>query len=288
MVGGFVSIYVAVTWTFLPGALHWIVPLVMGMLAGMAWGMLVGIFKAFLNVHEVITSIMLNYIAMYGVNFLVKNSHLYDMLRNQTVNVPAGSMLPKAGLDQIFLIMKGNFRDVSSVNAGIFIAVGVAVVIYILLEKTIFGFELRAVGHNRHASRYAGISEKKAIITSMAIAGALSGIAGATMYLAPASGMHMHVEEVLAAQGFNGIAVALLGLSNPIGIIFTGLFVAHITVGGSYLQSLRYMKEIIDVIIGLIIYFSAFSLLMRDVLRNIRKKQKHAEPEVQGKEEQPV
>lgn len=288
MVGGFVSIYVAVTWTFLPGALHWIVPLVMGMLAGMAWGMLVGIFKAFLNVHEVITSIMLNYIAMYGVNFLVKNSHLYDMLRNQTVNVPAGSMLPKAGLDQIFLIMKGNFRDVSSVNAGIFIAVGVAVVIYILLEKTIFGFELRAVGHNRHASRYAGISEKKAIITSMAIAGALSGIAGATMYLAPASGMHMHVEEVLAAQGFNGIAVALLGLSNPIGIISTGLFVAHITVGGSYLQSLRYMKEIIDVIIGLIIYFSAFSLLMRDVLRNIRKKQKHAEPEVQGKEEQPV
>ena len=166
--------------------------------------------------------------------------------------------------------------------------VGVAVVIYILLEKTIFGFELRAVGHNRHASRYAGISEKKAIITSMAIAGALSGIAGATMYLAPASGMHMHVEEVLAAQGFNGIAVALLRLSNPIGIIFTGLFVAHITVGGSYLQSLRYMKEIIDVIIGLIIYFSAFSLLMRDVLRNIRKKQKHAEPEVQGKEEQPV
>ena len=100
----------------------------------------------------------------------------------------------------------------------------------------------------------------------------LAGIAGALMYLAPASGMHIHVAEVLAEQGFNGIAVALLGMSNPLGIIFTGLFIAHITVGGSYLQSLRYMKEIIEVIIGLIIYFSAFSLLVRDVIARAGKR----------------
>ena len=274
MVGGFVSVYVGVTWTFLPGALHWIVALLMGMLAGMVWGMIVGIFKALLNVHEVITSIMLNYIGMYGVNYLVKNSHLFDALRNQTVNVANNAVIPKAGLDNIFYMLKGRFHDASSVNAGILIAIGFAVLIYILLGRTTFGYELKACGFNRHASRYAGISENRAIITSMAIAGGLAGVAGALMYLAPASGMHIHVAEVLAAQGFNGIAVALLGMSNPIGIIFTGLFIAHITVGGSYLQSLKYMKEIIDVIIGLIIYFSAFSLLVRDIMRRVARRGK--------------
>jgi simple sugar transport system permease protein len=274
MVGGFVSVYVGVTWTFLPGALHWMVALLMGMLAGMVWGMIVGIFKALLNVHEVISSIMLNYIGMYGVNYLVKNSHLFDALRNQTVNVANNAVIPKAGLDNIFYMLKGRFHDASSVNAGILVAIGFALLIYILLGRTTFGYELKACGFNRHASRYAGISENRAIITSMAIAGGLAGVAGALMYLAPASGMHIHVAEVLAAQGFNGIAVALLGMSNPIGIIFTGLFIAHITVGGSYLQSLKYMKEIIDVIIGLIIYFSAFSLLVRDIMRRVARRGK--------------
>lgn len=266
MVGGFVSIYVGATWTFLPGALHWVIALMMGMLAGMVWGMVVGIFKALLNVHEVISSIMLNYIGMYAINYLIKNSHLHDQLRNQTISVAPNAVIPKAGLDNIFFITKGRFHDASSVNAGILIAIGAAVIIYILLNRTTFGFELKAVGHNRFASRYAGISEKRAIILSMAIAGALSGTAGALMYLAPASGMHIHVAEVLAPEGFNGIAVALLAMSNPIGIIFTGLFIAHITVGGAYLQSLRYVREVVEVIIGLIIYFSAFALLVSQLM----------------------
>ena len=277
MVGGLISIYVGATWTFLPGHLHWIVALLMGMLGGMCWGMIVGIFKALLNVNEVITAIMLNYIGMYGVNYVIKNSHLYNQLRNHTVDVAASAVIPKAGLDSIFYMMKGVYKDASSVNAGILIAILCAVLIYILLSKTTFGYELKACGFNRDASRYAGISEKKAIITSMAIAGALSGIAGALMYLAPSSGMHIDVEEILAPQGFNGIAVALLGLSNPIGIIFSGLFVAHISVGGSYLQSLKYMKEVVDIIIGLIIYFSAFSLLVRDVMKRIAGKRRAAQ-----------
>ena len=286
MMGGFVSVYVGVTWTFLPGALHWIVALMMGALAGMAWGMIVGLFKALLNVHEVITSIMLNYIALYLINYLIKISYLFDSLKNQSVNVAATAVIPKAGLDQIFFILKGKYHDASSVNAGILIAIGIALLMYVLLNKTTFGFELKAVGYNRHASRYAGISENRAIITSMAIAGGLAGVAGALMYLAPASGMHIHVEEVLAAQGFNGIAVALLGMSSPLGIIFTGLFIAHITVGGAYLQSLRYMKEIIEVIIGLIIYFSAFSLLVRDmILRANKKRRLKAEAQMKPEEE---
>ncbi len=117
----------------------------------------------------------------------------------------------------------------------------------VLLNTTTFGYELRACGFNKSAARYAGISEKRTIVLSMALAGALAGTAGALMYLAPASGMHIHVEEVLSAQGFNGIPVALLGLSNPIGIIFSALFVAYISVGGSYLQSLKCMQEVIDI-----------------------------------------
>ncbi len=266
MVGGLIAVYVGATWTFLPGALHWMVALLMGTLAGMVWGMLVGLLKALLNVHEVISSIMLNYIGLYGVNFFIKNSHLHDQLKNQSINVAENAVIPKAGLDNLFFVTKGRFHDASSVNAGILIAIAIAVLIYILLNRTVVGYELKAVGHNRFASRYAGVSENRAIVLSMSIAGALSGVAGALMYLAPASGMRIHVAEVLAPEGFNGIAVALLGMSNPLGIIFTGLFVAHITVGGAYLQSLRYMKEIIEVIIGLIIYFSAFALLARDLM----------------------
>ncbi|NLB38426.1 MAG: ABC transporter permease [Clostridiales bacterium] len=277
MVGGLISIYVGATWTFLPGHLHWIVALLMGMLGGMCWGMIVGIFKALLNVNEVITAIMLNYIGMYGVNYVIKNSHLYNQLRNHTVDVAASAVIPKAGLDNIFYMMKGVYKDASSVNAGILIAILCAVLIYILLSKTTFGYELKACGFNRDASRYAGISEKKAIITSMAIAGALSGNAGALMYLAPSSGMHIDVEEILAPQGFNGIAVAFPGLSTPFGIIFSGLFVALISVRGSYLQSLKYMKEVVDIIIGLIIYFSAFSLLVRDVMKRIAGKRRAAQ-----------
>lgn len=276
MVGGLVAIYVGVNWTFLPGALLWIVGLIMGTLAGMVWGMIVGLLKAYRNVNEVISSIMLNYIALYGINFVIKSSNLHDTLRNQTVNLAPNAAIPKMGLDSVFYNLKGNYKDVSSVNGGIFIAIAVAVIIYILLDRTTFGYELKACGHNRYASRYAGINENRAIVLSMAIAGALSGMAGTLMYLAPASGMHIHVAEVLAPQGFNGIAVALLGMSHPIGIIFSALFIAHITVGGAYLQSLKYMREIIDVIIGLIIYFSAFSLLMRDFISKFRRKEHNA------------
>ena len=285
LVGGYVSIYVGVAWTFLPGHLHWIIAMLMGMAAGMLWGGIVGVFKALLNVNEVITSIMLNYIALYLVNFVIKNSSiLFDNTKNQTVNVAVNAVIPKAGLDNIFFILKGKYHDASSVNGGILIAILIAGLIYVLLNRTTFGFELKACGHNRSASRYAGISEKRAIISSMAIAGGLSGIAGALMYLAPASGMHIHVEEILAAQGFNGIAVALLALSNPIGIIFTGLFIAYITVGGGYLESLRYMREIIDVITGLIIYFSAFSLIVQQSISNLGRKRRAAALTAEGKE----
>lgn len=276
LVGGLVSIWVGSSWTFLPSSIHWLVALIMGMLGGAVWGMLVGIFKALLNVHEVISSIMLNYIGLFGVNYIIKISPLYDAAKTQTVNVLESAVIPKAGLDNVFFLLRGKFKSISSVNAGIFIAIFFAIVIYILLNKTSFGYELKACGYNRFASKYAGINENKTIIYSMTIAGALSGVAGALMYLAPSTGLHIEPVDVLVSQGFNGIAVALLGLSNPLGIIFSGIFVAHISMAGKYLQSLNYMKEIIDVIIGMIIYFSAFSLAIKELIAKLAKKTKKA------------
>jgi len=279
MVGGFVSVLVGVNCEFL-GAFHWVVALLAGMAAGGLWALIPGLFKAKFNVNEVISCIMLNYIGMYGINYLIKNLKgpsgylVYDQLKNQTMNVASTAAIPKFGLDKIFYNMRGNYVDVSSVNGGIIIAIVLAIVIYIVLQKTTFGYELKACGLNKDASRYAGINENRAIILSMVIAGALSGVAGALMYLAPASGLHIHVQEVLSAEGFNGIPVALLGLSNPIGIIFAGLFVAYINVGGSYLQNLQYMKEVIDIIIAIIIYFSAFSLFVKGVIDRIGKKRR--------------
>ena len=222
IVGAFAAVYVGVHWTFLPGATHWIVALLAAMVAGGIWGAVPGIFKALLNVNEVISSIMMNYIGMYGVNYLVKQT-VYNQLKNESMTVAANAALPKAGLDGIFknVIAGGKRLDISSVNAGILIAIAMAVVIYIL------------------------------------------------------------VVDVIAAEGFNGIPVALLGMNNPIGIIFSGIFISYITLGGNYLQRLNYMPEIIDIIIAVIIYFSAFSLLVKQfIARTVQRREMHEEKEV--------
>ena len=265
MVGGFVAIYVGIKWTFLPGISHWVCGILMGMLAGGLWALIPGLFKALLNVNEVISSIMMNYIGMYGVNLLIEGN-IHDKMKNQTLSVAENAVIPRWGLDKIFVNQMGDYADISTVNIGIIIAILLAIAVYIILYRTKFGFELRACGLNRHASRYAGINEKRMIASSMVIAGMLAGCAGALMYLAPASGLHMSVEEILSPEGFNGISVALLGMSHPIGIIFAGLFIAHISQGGFYLQKLQYMPEIIDIIIAAIIYFSAFALLFKRMM----------------------
>ena len=270
--GALAAIWVGVNWTWLPAPWHWIVAIIVAMIVGGLWASIPGLFKAFLGVNEVISCIMMNYIGMYGVNYLIKISNVYDKLKNQTANVAKSAVLPYGGLNKIFYEQIGKLVRPSSVNIGIYIALIAAVVIYVLLNKTTFGYELKACGHNREASRYAGINEKRSILLSMIIAGMLSGLAGAVMYLAKSDGLHIDVVEVLAPQGFNGIPVALLGLSNPIGIIFSGIFIAHIGQGGYYLQKLNYMPEIIDIIIGAIIYFSAFSLLFKNAIASITKR----------------
>ena len=244
----------------------WYICLLLAMVGGAIWGVFPGLFKALFNVHEVITSIMFNWIGLFSVNLLIVN--LSQMLardwgfaqmdRTAPLDVANPSaVLPKLGLDRLF--------GSSYMNIGIFIAILIAIFMYVILNKTIFGYEQKACGFNRNASEYAGISSKRSIILSMVIAGALSGIGGGLYYLA-GTGQYSLL-KALVSMGFNGIPVALLATSNPIGTIFSALFISYIQVGGDAMQP-EFVREIIDIIVSVIIYLSAFSLLMRSVIAN--------------------
>lgn len=263
MVGSFTAIYIAVKWTFIPPSVLWIVSLIGAALAGALWASVVGILKAWRNVNEVITSIMMNYIGMYVVLFLIKAMGIYNSLKNETM--PVKTNLPKAGLDIIF---KGSFADV-----GILIGIAGAILIYFILEKTTFGFELKAVGLNKDASEYAGINQKRNIILSMVIAGALAGLAGGVAYLAK-TGKSIKLVQVLAPEGYSGIAVALLAANNPIGVIFSSFFISYMSLGGQSMQTIGYVPEIIDMMIAVILYISALSSLFAILLNKYRKKKK--------------
>lgn len=262
IVGGFGAVYVGVMCKNL-GSVHWIVALLAGVAFGAIWGLVPGLLKAFFNVNEVIASIMMNYIGMYGVNWFVKSyKPIFNNIRNESKPVLSTANIPKMGLDKLF--------PDSSINGGFIIAVLVVLLIYLILDKTTFGYELKAVGYNRDASRYAGINEKKSIIFSMMIAGAISGLAGACLYLA-GTGKHIEIVDTLADEGFTGISVALLGLCHPIGILFAGIFIAYLTAGGFYLQLFEFSTEIIDIIVAIIIYFSAFALMVKMLIAGIEK-----------------
>ena len=270
LVGAFVAIYVGCKWTFLPAPWHWIVALILAAVVGGIWGFIVGVLKAYCNVNEVISTIIMNYVAMYLVNYAVKQT-VYDSIKNMSKDVASTAVLPKAGLDKIFCnVFESGYTEVSTVNAGLYIAIAAAIFTFILLEKTKVGFELKACGFNASAGKYAGIGIKKNIVLAMTISGALAGLGGGLLYLSGPTGRHISVVEAVGSEGFDGLSIALLGQSNPIAVIFTAIFVSYITVGGSYLQTLGFMTEAIDIILGVIIYFSAFSLFFRELFPKIR------------------
>ena len=169
-------------------------------------------------------------------------------------------MIPSCGMSDMF-------GKLQSVTIAIFIAIFFALVVYIVLNKTTFGYELKAGGFNKHAAQYAGINEKRNIILSMTIAGALAGVGAGLYYLSTVAEWNPQVSTALPALGFNGISAALLACSNPIGTIFSSLFISYITVGGTKLSTQYYTKEIADVITALIIYLCAFSMLFKSRIR---------------------
>ena len=224
-----------------------------------------GLFKAYFNVNEVITAIMFNWIGMYLVNLLLANTP--TMLASawgasnsdRTAALSAanpGAILPKGPFAALF----GNS---SWINISIIITIVFAVLVWVVLQKTTFGYELKACGLSRDAAQYAGINSKRNIVLSMVISGALSGIGGGIYYLA-GTGQYV-LEKSILGMGFNGIPVALLASSNPIGTIFSALFISYIQVGGAAMQP-AYSSETIDIVIAVIIYLAAFALLMRGVI----------------------
>lgn len=259
-IGAFVAVLIGVKCTFLPAGIHCLVAIAGAALAGALWGMIPGLLKAFRNVNEVISSIMMNYIGMYLVNLLIQKL-IYDHVKNQSMAVASTANLPKAGLDKIF--------PNTDINVGIIIAIVFVILVYIILNRTTFGYELKACGKNQNASKYAGINAKRNIVLSMVISGALAGIGGALLYLAN-SGKYLQVLDIIAPEGFSGISVTLLGMSNPIGILFAGLFIGHLTVGGYNMQLFDFAPEVIDMIIAAIIYCGALSLLFKGLISKIQ------------------
>lgn len=267
-VGAFAAIYIGVEWGFLGDIwplLHWGVAVLAAMIAGGIWGSIPGLLKAYRNVNEVVASIMLNYVAMYLVTMLIIGN-IFNPNNGRSINILESAETPTFNLQYLF--------PGSSINIGILVALAVVIGLHIILNKTTFGFELKAVGFNRNASKYAGMNAKRNIVYSMVISGAIAGLAGAMIFLV--SGKNMAPVNVLLVEGFTGIAISLLGLSSPFGVLLAGLFYSSLEQGGFYLQLYSYTPEIVDIIIAVIIYASALGLfLQKFVIKRFKQLEKN-------------
>jgi len=263
-VGAFVAVFISVQFTFLPPALRILVAIVGAAIAGALWGAIPGLLKAYRNVHEVISCIMTNYIAMFLTNYLIIN-HIFDQGRGTSLPLPTDSNLPSLGFENIFREPLGAIYRSSNVNLGIVIAILLAIAVYVILEKTSFGYELKACGFNKDAAKYAGINQNRNIVFSFMICGALAGIGGALTYMS-GTGLSMSITDTLSQQGFTGISVAFLGLNHPIGIIFSGALVSYLSLGGTRMQPFGFSPEFVDIVVSIIIYFCAFVFLVKTAI----------------------
>ncbi len=234
----------------------WFVCLIAAMLAGGLLGAAAGALKAYRNVNEVIACIMLNWLSLYTVNMVlnkVKEASTTYTGPLRTENPAA--LLPHMGLNKLF-------SDNRYVTIAILLAGLAAVFVWVLMEKTMMGFELKATGYNKNAAKYAGMREKRNVILTMFISGCLAGLGASFLYL---SGIEQWscAQTSVPGMGFNGIAAAFLGGLHPIGSIFSSFFIQHITSGGSYVDKMVYPSQISDLISSIIIYFCSFVLLIR-------------------------
>ena len=283
LMGTTASLYIALTipTDVMPAWLIWIIAFLLGMLAGALWGAIPGILNAYLNINVVITCIMTNWIAANLVTWFFDSM---EYLKNSEEGGKVGYIKPTAangvetadfGLDKLFVG--------SQVNGGILIAVLMAVIVYIIMSKTTLGYQLKACGSNRHAARYAGINDKMSIISSMAIAGALAAAGGSLYYLSGNTEFFWSTYQSLPDEGFNGIPVALLASNNPVGVIFTGIFMSMLNVAGTELRTLTaYNEYITDIIIASIVYLSAFAMIIKMFIDNRGKKKKEKAAEEAG------
>ncbi len=243
--------------------------------AGAVLGLICGALKAYRNVNEVISGIMLNWIFLYVTNTVLgKVKETSSPYTESITAINKKAVLPTAGLENLFA---GN----RNTTIAIILSVLTAVIVWIVLDKTKFGYELKATGYNKDAAKYAGMKEKRNIIVTLVIAGAIAGLGASFMYQ---SG-YMRWETSASAvpsMGFNGIAATFLGGLNPIGTIFASFFIQSITDGGSMIDRMIYPSQVSDLISGIIIYLSGFVLFFKMLMNKPHHKKEKNEKKAGG------
>lgn len=241
---------------------HWLFCLICGGLLGALWGVIPGFLKVKFNVNEVISAIMTNWIGLFLVNDIIIKSSMYDITRTETHPVTGTSKIPDwFGFSKIF--------ESQSLTIAIIIAIVIAVVVNVFLNKTKFGYELRACGLNKDSAKYAGINYKKNVIMSMAIAGLLAGIGASLFYLSSVGQYNPNDSTQLPAMGFDGISVSLIGALNPIGGIFSAFLMAFISRGSGTINTSYFPPEMANLIFGIIIYLCAFNSYFKTKIAKI-------------------
>ena len=263
--GAGMALYAALAWH-----MPWWLCMIMAMLGGALLGVISGLLKSYCNVNEVISGIMLNWITLYVVNILHTNvkeaASPYTM---PVAHVNGGAIIPSLGLGKLF-------NNNQYVTLAIPLAILIAVGLHILLEKTRLGYELKATGNNKNAAKYCGMAERRNLILTLAIGGALAGLGAAMLYLTGYEQWQCSQSSV-PAMGFNGIAAAFLGGLNPIGTILASFFIQHITIGGAYVDKTMYCAQVSDLISAIIIYLCGFVLFMKYAMnRGIARREEKA------------
>ena len=272
-----VSLYAALAWHW-----GWLPCMLLAMLGGAVLGTISGLLKSYCNVNEVISGIMLNWITLYLTNMLLTkvkedtSPYTYVLQHNNP-----SAVLPSLGLGRFF-------NNNQYVGLAIPLAVLIAIVVWVVLEKTRFGYELRATGNNKNAAKYCGMAEKRNIILTLAISGMLAAMGASMLYLTGYEQWQCSTSSV-PGIGFNGIAAAFLGGLNPIGTILASFFIQHITAGGAYVDKSMYCAQISDLISAIIIYLCGFVLFMKYAMNSaIARKEEKALLKAKEKEPEPL
>lgn len=258
LVGWIASIWVGLSFD-LPKFIHLPLAIIVAALAGAAWGFIPGILKARLRVHEVIVTIMMNYIALYVTNYMIR--YVLSDRKDSTAIIPDSASLHSPFFERI--------TDYSTLHNGIYLAIIAAFIMWFLLEKTKAGFELRAVGYNHHAAEYAGMSVNRNIIASMVISGAFAGLAGAMEGLGTFGNAFIHTG--FSGVGFDGIAVALLGGNSGIGVVLAAFLFGGLKVGALQMPNANVPEELVEIVIAFIIFFVASSYMIKWLIARFRR-----------------
>ena len=260
--GACASLYAGLAWHW-----GWVACLLFAIAAGALLGAIVGFLKSYCNVNEVISGIMLNWIALYGTNTLLSSvKEEASPYTRYLEEVNPGALLPKLGK-----INEAWFGKNQYVTVAVPLTLLITVIILVVLDKTRFGYELKATGNNKFAAKYCGMAEKRNIILTLVIAGGLAGL-GASFLFQTGYMRWECTQSSVPGMGFNGIAAAFLGGLNPIGSIFSSFFIQHSTDGGSNVDMNLYCAQISDLISSMIIYLCGFVLFIKLTIKNVLSK----------------